>query len=313
MPEIITIAGASGIVGTHLIQALQKRGDQVRILTTSAGAPRPSDIESFVWNPTAAAGGNPAEIQIVATALDGASAIVNLAGASIGEGRMNGRLKDKILDSRVNATRALVNGFKKAEVKPPVWIQASATGYYGDTGEREATESLGPDPDFFLSRVCVQWEAEAAKVLELDGAPRQAVVRIGLVLAADAPAWQKMLLPIKLGAGGPLGDGQQWWAWIDADDLAAAMVFLIDSEHLDGPWNMVAPGPVRQVELTRQAARRLGRPAFLPAPAFALRAVLGEAADALLLPSCKALPEKLKQAGFQFHVPSIEALLNKIL
>ena len=194
-------------------------------------------------------------------------------------------------------------------MRPPVWLQGSATGYYGDAGERELTEAAPSAEDFFLAEVCQAWES-AAK--DANGA-RLMISRIGLVLAKDAPAWQKMLLPIKLFVGGRFGDGEQWYPWVDADDFASAMLFLIEHEASGGVYNLTAPEPVRQIDLVERTARRLGRPAIFPTPAPLLRLAVGEVADALLLPSAKAVPAKLQEEGFIFAHPQIESELDKLL
>jgi uncharacterized protein (TIGR01777 family) len=303
----LVIAGASGVVGAHLIAEARRRGLAVRTLTRG-----PTRGEAHTWDPAAAARGDPAAVAAVARALEGADVVVNLAGASLGEGRLGASHRQKVLQSRVDATRALVKGRAQAAAKPPVWLQASAVGFYGDTGEARVDETA-PRGRSFLADVCQAWEDEARTALKQDAPPRLVIARIGLVLAQDAPAWSQMLLPIKLGLGGKLGPGTQWWAWIDADDLARALLDLAAAPDADGVFNLTAPEPVRQLDLTRQAATLLGRPAFLPAPAFALRLATGKVADELLLPSCAAVPARLQARGFRFEAPSIDRELVRLL
>ena len=304
----LVIAGASGVVGQHLIDQARSRYD-IRILTRKEDKQDTAGLSYITWNPTAAKEDDEVALIQLGEALKGAAALINLAGASIADGRLGEAHKRRVLESRVDSTTTLLEAHKRSATPPPVWLQSSATGYYGDAGERELTEDAPSAANFFLADVCVAWEAAAQ---DANGA-RLIVGRTGLVLAKDAPAWQKMLLPIKLFAGGPFGDGEQWYPWIDADDLARAMLFLIENKGSQGPYNLSAPEPVRQIELVERTARRLGRPAILPTPAPLLRLAIGEVADALLLPSAKAVPSKLQEEGFTFQRAQIESELDKLL
>lgn len=298
------IAGGTGVVGRHLAAAARAEGHEVALLSRSPG---PGQV---VWDPTGAARGPGPAVDALARALEGVDVLVNLAGASIGDGRLNAAHRERVLGSRVTATRALVAGHRACARPPGVLLSASAVGYYGDTGEAEVDER-SPAGSGFLSEVCLAWEAEARA---LEERARVATLRIGLVLAADAPAWEKLIQPIKLGLGGPLGSGRQWWSWIDADDLARAALFLAAHEQGRGAFNLTSPEPARQLDLTRQAALLLNRPAFLPAPTLALKLVLGsQVADALLLCSCKALPRRLLELGFRFQRGAIGAELLALL
>lgn len=320
--RVMVIAGASGVVGRHLITAARARGWRLRVLTrsTAAGSLPVVDDDApqrlMAWSPQRAAGDDAAAQRVVARALEGADVVVNLAGASLSEGRLDAPHRRRVRDSRVDATRALVRGWLRASNPPAVWVQASAVGYYGDTGETQVDESA-PQGRMFLSEVCHAWEETARSVREELGegrnAPRQIMARLGLVLAEDAPAWEKMLQPVRLGLGGALGSGKQWWSWIDADELAEALFFLIERESAEGVYNLTTPEPVRQLDLVRAAARRLDRPAILPAPAAALRLLLGAVADELLLASCKALPTRLEAEGYTFRTPGIAAELDQLL
>ena len=191
----------------------------------------------------------------------------------------------------------------------PSWYQASAIGYYGHRGDEVLTEAAGPGEDFDLADLVLRWEASAAPVRE---AARLVVGRGGLVLAHDAPAWRRLVLPVRLFLGGPLGSGRQWYAWIDADDQARAMLHLLENPSSEGAYNLTAPEPVRQLELTRAAAQRLNRPAFFPVPAAILRLALGGTADALLLPSARAIPANLESEGFEFRWPTMAAVMDKL-
>lgn len=306
----MVIAGATGVVGRHLVTAARDRY-RIRVLSRARGNPVPGGVdETVAWDPREAARGHERSLEAITQALESAAVVVNLAGASLAEGRLDEPHRRRVLESRLDATHALVAACRRTAVPPAVWLQASAVGYYGDTGEAEVTERTPADPDFVLGKICLQWETAAARAAK-DGKIRQIVARIGLVLAPDAPAWRKMLLPIKLGLGGPLGSGRQWWPWIDADDLAGAMLHLIDRPDARGAYNLVGPKPVRQLDLVKRIARVLGRPAILPAPAFALRLALGGVADALLLASCKALPERLLATGYRFRVSDLEDLVRR--
>ena len=204
----LVIAGASGVVGTHLVDQARERYD-IRILTRRSNVRMPAGVTPVVWNPTAAKEGDETALLRVGEALSGAAALVNLAGASIADGRLGEEHKRRVLESRVDSTTTLLEAHKRSPAPPSVWLQGSATGYYGDAGERELTEDAPSAADFFLADVCKAWEAAAG---DANGA-RLIISRTGLVLARDAPAWQKMLLPIKLFVGGRLGDGEQWYPW----------------------------------------------------------------------------------------------------
>lgn len=307
--KVLVIAGASGVVGRHLIEEARREGWQVRALTRGGA---PLGAEARTWDPVAAARGDDGALASIAAALEGARAVVNLAGASLGEGRLGDAHQERVLSSRVDATRALVRARARCAAPPPTWLQASAVGFYGDTGEARVPESA-PRGRSFLADVCVAWEATAREALVHAPPPRLVLLRLGLVLAPDAPAWEKMLLPIRLGLGGPLGSGRQWWAWIEARDAARAILHLERTAAAEGPVNLVSPASVRQGDLAREAAVLLGRPALLPAPAFALRLAAGKVADELLLPSCDAQADKLLGLGFRFDCPSIDRFLARAI
>ena len=303
---VLVISGASGLIGSHLTKAAKGRYD-LRLLTRNTDKPAVDGASWIAWNPEAASQGDEAELETLSATVSGAHAIVNLAGASVAEGRLDSAHRKRIVESRVQSARALLLAQRRAERSAPVWFQASATGFYGDQGDTELTESspAGSGP---LSRICHIWEAAP----EDAGGARLVVGRIGIVLAKDASGWKKMLLPIQYFAGGPFGTGQQWYAWIDAGDVARAILFLIE-EGSSGPYNLTAPEPIRQMTLVRKVASRLSRPAAVPAPAFALRLALGGLADSLLLASAKVLPARLQEEGFSFERPTFDAELDKLL
>lgn len=308
----LVIAGASGVVGRALTAAAAAAGRTVRLLSLREAPPGAAGPSVVRWHPEAAAAGNETALNAVVRAVDGAAAVVNLAGASIGDGSLNAAHRARVLQSRLDATTALVRAFAAAANPPAALVNASAVGYYGDRGDERLTEASAPGRGF-LSDVCVRWEEAAHAARDLPNAPRLAIARLGLVLAPDADAWRRMLGPIRWGVGGALGSGLQWWSWIAAQDAAAALLrFAFDAESA-GVYNVVAPAPVRQIDLTRAAARALGRPAVLPAPAFALRLALGEVADALLLPSQYVLPARLTADGFVWREPDIASFVPRLV
>jgi hypothetical protein len=240
-------------------------------------------------------------------AFESVDAVVHLAGETV-VGRWTETKRQAIRDSRVIGTRNLVTGLGKLAKKPTILVAASAVGFYGDRGDEELTESSASGDDF-LSDVCRQWEAEAAKAAEL-GIP-VAHVRIGVVLAQGGGALDAMLTPFKLGAGGPLGSGRQWWSWIHRDDLCGLIRHLIDRKQA-GVLNGTAPSPLRQKDFAKVLGGVLRRPSFMPAPAFALKIVLGGFATELLS-SKRVLPEATRAAGFQYQFSELEPALRQAL
>ena len=315
MKPLLVIAGSSGVIGNHLINTALSRYD-IRVLTRSVDPSRRGDVQQVSWNPKAAKENNEQALQSTGNALSGAHAIINLSGSSVADGRLDKKHQQEVLESRVDSANTLLEAFKRSHNPPAIWFQASAVGYYGDRKEEVLDEGSPPQTGYFLSDISVAWE-NAAKPFEefvFDKEARLVTGRIGIVLAKDAPAWQKMLQPIKAWVGGPLGSGRQWYPWIDADDLARAILFLVENSSCQGAYNLTAPEAARQLELFRKAAKKLNRPGFTPAPAFALRLLLGKnAADALLLNSANVKPKRLLEAGFKFTYPTIDKALEKLL
>ncbi len=315
MEKILVVAGASGVVGKHLCDTAQQEGWSVRVLTRGSRSRFAAGIEPFVWSPASAAHGDKQAVEDVARALEGATALVNLAGSSIADGRLDDAHVRLVLQSRLDSVHAIGAGFLACATPPGCWIQGSAVGYYGSPGNVEVTEE-SPSGNLILSGVCRDWEGAFLSWLDTVSAPqkpRAVIGRIGLVLAHDAEAWNKMILPIKMGAGGKMGSGRQFYPWIDADDLARALLFLATESSCTGAYNLTAPKPVRQIDMTRKAARKLRRPAIMPAPKAALRLALGRVADELLLPSCRAVPKRLLREGFSFHRADIDAQISFLL
>jgi hypothetical protein len=297
----IVLAGGRGFLGRGLAAALSAENANDVVILSRSAAPAPGRARTVVWTPNGETGPWASEV-------DGAGAVVNLAGESIAGRRWSAAYKQRILDSRVLATRSLVNAIQHASMPPTVFISASAVGYYGPRGPEILPESAGPGSDF-LAQVCVQWEQEAVRAT---AQTRVVLVRTGLPLEKDGGALPPMLLPFKLGLGGPIGSGRQYWPWIHRRDWTALVRWAIATPTISGPINATAPAPVTNAELTRALGRAMHRPAFMPAPAFALRILLGEMADALLLSGQRAVPAKAEQAGFEFEYARVDDALGAI-
>jgi uncharacterized protein (TIGR01777 family) len=299
----ILMAGSTGFVGTALCQDLQSAGHTVcRLVRPGTPAEKPRGAEGFDvnWNPaTGELGG----------AAVGADAVVNLAGASIADGRWTVERKQLLLASRVDTTRALVQALARMAARPRVLVSASGIGYYGSCGDRVLTEEspLGHD---FLSRLGQEWEAEAAKAEALG--IRVVRARFGIILAKHGGALPRMARPFMWGAGGKIGSGEQWMSWVTLQDVVAILRFALENGAARGPLNVVSPQSVRNAEFTRVLARTLHRPALFPAPASALRLLLGEMADELLLSSQRAMPAQLEKLGYRFLHPDLPGALAAV-
>jgi uncharacterized protein (TIGR01777 family) len=296
----ILVTGASGFIGRRIVAALAKQRHEVLRLTR-AGAPS-DDPRLFHWDP--------AKGEIDAHAVEGLDAVIHLAGENLSAKRWSPAFKAQILESRVQGTRVLLDALSRAGIKPKAFLAAAAIGYYGDRGAEELSEGSAPGNDF-LAQVCQAWELETAKAAGLGC--RVVQLRIGMVLGAEGGALAKMLTPFKLGAGGRIGAGSQFYSWISADDLVKAFLFTLTNEACSGVYNAVSPNPVTNAQFTASLARAVSRPAVFPMPAFAARLAFGEMADALLLAGQKVSPARLKAAGFQWDHPFIGEALNKIV
>ncbi|MGH9717456.1 MAG: TIGR01777 family oxidoreductase [Candidatus Acidiferrales bacterium] len=295
----ILMSGASGLVGSALSHALRKEGYAIARLVRPGGHASDGDVR---WDPSSAT--------IDTTAMEGADAVVHLSGANIADGRWTPRRKALLRSSRVDSTRLLVDALAQLRQKPRVLVCASATGYYGNRGDELLTEASEPGTDF-LALLARDWEAEAMRASA--AGMRTVLLRFGIILSPHGGALPKMLLPFRFGAGGRIGSGKQWMPWIALEDVVGIARAAIADERFDGALNAVAPNPVRNAEFTRIAAAVLRRPAIFAVPAFALRAVLGEMADSLLLASTRAVPRRLAETGYAFHFAEIEAALRAIL
>ena len=300
----IALAGGSGFLGTALTQALTRDGHDVAVLTRQNPASMPAQprVTHVSWTPdgTSAAW---------AAALDGADAVVNLAGESIAARRWSERQKQEIRDSRLRATASLTAAIRQVARAPKVIVSGSAVGYYGDRGDETITESSGPGRDF-LAGVADAWETAANQVADRT---RVALVRTGIVLDRKGGALPKMLPPFQLFVGGPLGSGRQYMPWVHKEDWVRLVTFAMTHEGARGALNVTSPTPVTNAEFSKALGRALHRPSLLPAPAFALRLALGEMADALLLGGQRALPVRATDLGFSFRYSNIDDALSKVL
>lgn len=299
----ILVTGSTGLVGTALVSALARDGHTVCRLVRpqSTVSMETKDGFNVAWNPaTGELGG----------AGVGPDAVVNLAGASIADGRWTAERKATLRSSRIESTRALVNALGKMNARPRVLVSASAIGIYGNRGDELLTEESKAGGDF-LAGLAHEWEVEAMKAEALG--IRVVLARFGIILARNGGALAKMLLPFKLGAGGKLGSGQQWMSWVMLDDVVGILRMAIDNASVRGPVNVVAPQPARNVEFTKVLAKSLHRPALFPAPAFALRLALGEMADALLLSSQRVVPQALEKIGYRFVHADLSSALSAAL
>ncbi|MDQ0679052.1 uncharacterized protein (TIGR01777 family) [Arthrobacter pascens] len=284
----IVIAGASGLIGTHLSATLRSAGHDVVALVRRA----PASASEIRWDPAAG--------RLDPQALSGSDAVVNLSGAGIGDRYWTRRRIDELFTSRVDATRTLTDAMKKLENPPRTFVSQSASGYYGDSGAAVLPESAPPGTGV-LPRLCLEWEAAAH---EAPAGVRVLTPRTGIVLSRSGGALGRLLPLLRLGVGGPLGHGRQYWPWITLPDASAAFSFLISS-RLRGPANVCAPESADVDSLVAALASALHRPAVLRVPSPVLRLVMGRLADELLLPSQRMEPALLSDAGFHWQHPSL--------
>jgi len=305
----VVIAGGSGFLGNALAWAWAEESHDVRVLTRSlppgqaqheSGTGKPG-ITRIGWTADGLAGS-------VAKELDGASALINLAGESIDGGRWSAARKQALRDSRLLATRSLVTALAQAVDPPPIFISASGIGYYGDRGSETLTEEAAPGDDF-LAHLCVEWEAEAQRAAT--GGRRLVLLRTGLVLEKSGGLLPQMMRPFRLFAGGRIGSGRQYMPWVHRLDWIEMVRWIVDTPAVCGPVNVSAPHPVTNAEFARSLGRAMHRPALLPAPGFALRIVLGEMADAAL-GGQRAIPAKPLAHGYHFRYPELDIAFRGI-
>lgn len=299
------LSGASGMLGSALKTSLAARG--VPILQLVRGShPGPDQLSAGLlpWDPTAS------EPFADKEPLESATAAIHLSGASVAGHRWTAAYKREMGRSRVDSTRALATTLASLRRPPSVLVIASAIGIYGDRGDEMIDETMRPGSGF-LADLCVQWEAATRPAV--DAGIRVVHTRFGVVLDSHGGALAKMLPLFRLGLGGRLGSGRQWMSWISLEDAVSAILFTLDTPRLEGPINVTAPAPVTNAEFTRALAHTLHRPAILPAPAFALRLLLGEMADEALLASARVFPSRLLEAGFRFAHPALQEALAATL
>jgi uncharacterized protein (TIGR01777 family) len=293
----IVIAGGTGFIGERLARELLRLGE-VAVLTRDPARVR--EGRGVAWD---AASGGAWEGEI-----DGADAVVNLAGENIGAGRWSDERKKRLLDSRVNATRALAGAIAARPREGRVFVSASATGFYGDRGDEVLDENAEAGSGV-LATICRRWEEEARVAA---GAARVVNPRFGIVLGREGGALPKMALPVRFFAGGKVGTGRQWMPWVDLRDVIRFVVWAIETKAVEGAYNVVAPNPVTNAEFVATLGTVLHRPSAIPTPAAALRLALGEAADELLLASQRVVPRRAEEQGFRFEVRDLAASLRAI-
>lgn len=294
----ILISGASGFIGRALRPALVEAGH-----ATSALVRRPAEGDQLQWDPA---------LSLDPEKLKGFDAIVHLAGKNI-TGLWTEKFKREVRNSRVQGTRTIATAAAEAFCRvgrPAIFIAASAVGYYGDRGDEQLTEA-SPRGTGFLADVCREWEGAATPAIE--AGIRVVQIRIGLVLAKNGGALQAMLPPFRLGLGGRVGDGRQFWSWITLEDVVGAFLLALSNPAVSGPVNAVAPNPVRNAEFVRELGSVLLRPTVFPLPAFLVRGLFGEMGEVLLLASARVQPAKLEAAGFRFRHPELPEALRTIL
>jgi uncharacterized protein len=294
----VLISGASGLIGRALTRALVADGHGPVALVR-----RPAREGEVQWNPAEPL--DPAK-------LAGCEAVVHLAGKTIA-GYWTEKFKREVRDSRVQGTQTLAKAVAESyrrSGQPRVFISASAIGYYGDRGDELLTEESAPGQGF-LPEVSQEWEAATASARE--AGVRVVNLRIGVVLARDGGALHSMLLPFRLGLGGRVGAGQQYWSWVSLDDVVGIILFALQNDNLRGPVNVVSPEPARNEEFIRALGKEMHRPTIFPLPAFVVRTLMGEMGEAALLGSSRVEPAKLKAAGYQFRHPHLKEALRAAL
>ncbi len=303
----VAITGATGFVGSLLVQRLHAQGHKIVVLTRKAAFAKkvfPSEafpnVEIVAYTPNASG-----SWQSVIASCDG---VVNLAGEPIGEGRWTPERKQEILNSRKLGTQKIVEAIANANPKPTVLINASAIGYYGtsETATFDETSLSGND---FLAQVCQAWEAEATKVK--DAGVRLVILRFGIVLG-NGGALGKMIPPFKLFAGGPIGSGRQWFSWIHVDDLVSLILEALTKPEIEGVYNATAPNPARMADLSQTLGQVMNRPSWLPVPSFAIEALLGDGAI-VVLEGQQVLPKRTVETGFEYKHPNLQSALKQIL
>jgi len=294
----IVLSGAGGLIGSTLMPSLEAAGHEVVRLVRPPQEAGPSEE---IWDPVSG--------RLDPAVIDGADAVINLNGRNISDGRWSEAVKRALRASRLEATRTIVEAIERAETPPRVLLNASAVGFYGDRDD-EILDEGSSQGEGFLSELSHDWETAALAA----GSDRTRVVllRLGMVVARGG-ALGRMLTPFKMGLGGPVGSGRQFWPWIGIEDVCVATEFVLEHNEIEGPVNLVSPQELRCSEFAQTLGRALHRPAFMPMPAFAARFALGEMAEALLLASARVRPRVLEEAGYTFRTPSLENAVRRAL
>ena len=295
----IVVSGASGLVGRRLTSDLEAAGhDVVRLVRTDAAA---AEGGARWWNPALG--------ELDPGILAGADAVINLNGRNIGDSRWTPSVKEELGSSRLLATRTLAGAIANADPRPPLLINASASGYYGDRGD-EILDEESPPGSGFLADLCRQWEAEA----QAAASSHTRVVRLRLaMIIGRGGALNRMLTPFKLGAGGPIGTGKQWWSWIAMEDVIGVIRHALETPSVSGPLNLASPQEVTSRDFARILGGVLKRPSIMTLPAFAARLALGEMADALLLASTRLRPAALERLGYEFRAPDLATAIRSAI
>ncbi|MGE3960531.1 MAG: TIGR01777 family oxidoreductase [Dehalococcoidia bacterium] len=291
----VAITGSSGLIGSAVTKQLRASGhDIIEMKRGAKGDPQ------AIWNP--------AEGWVRDGALAGIDAVVNLGGENIGGGRWTASRKRLLRASRIDATRVLVDELKRQGIRPAVFVQGSGVDYYGGRGDERLDESASAGSNF-LAQLCVEWEAEANRAAGELGS-RVAIARTSFVMDREAPAFKRLVMPIKFGVGGKLGSGRQWFPWVHLEDEARAIEFLLTAD-VSGPVNIAAPETITNAGITKVLGSVLKRPTLFPVPGFALKLLLGEMAQVLLLDSKRVVPTKLAEAGFRWEYPTADEAVRE--
>lgn len=296
----ITLSGATGFLGRHLIARLATQGHELQLLTRRPVTGLPANVETVLWNPP--------RVEPPPEAFAGVDAVIHLAGATVNQ-RWTESAKVEIRTSRLDSTRAVLHTLSTLSSRPALFLSASAIGIYGDRGEESLDEDSKPGSGL-LADLTVEWEREANLARSLG--MRVNCLRTGVVLGREGGALAGMLPPFRFGAGGKLGHGQQWMSWIHIEDWVSAVEHLLKTNPASGPVNLSGPMPVRNADFTHVLGKVLRRPAFFTVPEFALKLVLGEMST-LLLASQKVMPKALTGSGFSFRYPGLETALRSLL
>jgi uncharacterized protein len=300
----IVVTGATGFIGRQLSELLIRGGHELILLTRMLRhtASRSKQVQYVIWNP--------ADETSVVNEVDGADAVINLAGESIAAKRWSKKQKERLLTSRVNATQIVAKSIQRASQKPKILLSASAVGFYGPRGNESIYED-GKTGHGFLAQTCQAWEAHAIRVEDFGS--RVVRLRIGVVLGRGGGALEKILPPFRMFAGGTLGNGHQWMSWVHLNDIVRAIEFCLTHQEVRGAINLTAPAPVTNKAFSIVLAQLLKRSCFALVPPIALKLLMGEMADELLLQGQRVIPKKLLDAGFVFHYPELRGALEHIL